>query len=208
MFGWLSSKPHLSAEGKQKELDQIIEYVRGKLPELRKLKRKSKDKFGVYVEHKWEFQKRMFSNSSADNELKWMRGHGWTHIYALIDKIMEARQEISGSLSGHEYEFLVAAILRSHGWSVEQTAGSGDHGVDLVASNTGLRVAIQCKRFKGSVGTSAVQSVVGGSAFYQANKTAVVTTGIFTPAAIELAAVTRTALLEHDDLPRLNSMLL
>jgi HJR/Mrr/RecB family endonuclease len=53
-----------------------------------------------------------------------------------------------------------------------------------------------------------VQAVVGGCAFYQATSTAVVTTGTFTPAAVELATVTRTILLEHSDLPRLHSMLL
>jgi hypothetical protein len=204
MFGWLWGP---GAEAKAAERERLVAHVRKKLPELRKLKRKAIDRWGVFIPEWWEYAKENFARGSLEHELTDIRGHGWQDLAAIVDEVMEAREVRDLPVSGHDYEAIVAAELRGLGWEVEPTAGSGDHGVDLVAGKGTLRVAVQCKRFKGRVGTAAVQAVVGGAAYYQANRTAVVTTGNFTAAAHELAAANGTVLLEHADLPEFDRLL-
>src|ERR1017187_7358952 len=49
------------------------------------------------------------------------------------------------SMSGVEFESYLRRLLSSRGYSVAMTGGSGDLGVDLIASRGTERVAIQVK---------------------------------------------------------------
>lgn len=91
------------------------------------------------------------------------------------------------SMTGHEFEELVAEIFRRKGYEVRTTPVSGDYGVDIVASRGEDRVAVQCKRQVKPVSGGAIQEVVAGKAVYNCTSTMVVTNQVFTQAAIELA---------------------
>ena len=105
-----------------------------------------------------------------------------------------------------EFEMFVANILSGFGWDTNTTRASGDQGVDVLASSSGLTVAIQCKRYTGQVGNEAVQQVFAGKAHYLATHAAVVTTTNFTPAARQLAQSTGVLLLHHSDLANLRKL--
>jgi len=107
-------------------------------------------------------------------------------------------------MDGSEYEAYCARILAEAGWKVWNKGDSGDQGVDLVAERDGVTVAIQCKRYRSSVGNSAVQEIYAGKATVSASAlAAVVTNAPYTRSAKELAGVTGVFLLHHDELPQL-----
>jgi len=91
-------------------------------------------------------------------------------------------------LSGEEFEEFLAGLFRAQGYAVELTAITGDYGADLILSKGGQRICVQAKRYAGSVGVAAVQEALSGKAYYQCDAAWVITTGIFTINAHELAA--------------------
>lgn len=109
------------------------------------------------------------------------------------------------AMRGIDFENFVASLYRSRGFEVLITKASGDFGADLiVAASGGLRrneldpesydfdgwsdrMAVQCKRYSGAVGVSAVSAVVAGKGMYDCHKAAVVTNSTFTAQARQLA---------------------
>ena len=90
-------------------------------------------------------------------------------------------------LSGLEFEEFLAGLFRAQGYAAELTPTSGDYGADLILSKDGRRIAVQAKRYVGSVGVAAVQEALSGMAYYQCHAAWVITTGAFTLNALELA---------------------
>ena len=92
-------------------------------------------------------------------------------------------------LEPYEYEKYVAKTLIERGYkNAEVTQQSADYGVDILAVNPeGWRIAVQCKRYHGSVGVSAVQEVLAGREYYNCDLAVVYSTGTYTQQAIELA---------------------
>lgn len=129
---------------------------------------------------------------------------------ARIDK---KRADIKGldfrpGMSGSEYEAFCAAQLSAVGWKIDNVRDTGDQGIDLVARKGSTIVAIQCKRYRSSVGNEAVQQIVAGKAIVAANaRAAVVTNSTYTRSAKELAAANKVLLLHHDELQRLDALL-
>lgn len=110
-------------------------------------------------------------------------------------------------MEGFEYEAYVSRVLSDHGWKVWNKGDSGDQGVDVVAEGFGVIVAIQCKRYQGSVGNSAVQEIYAGRLIIDPRaRAAVCTNAEYTRSAKQLAAATGVLLLHHDDLPKLREM--
>jgi HJR/Mrr/RecB family endonuclease len=95
------------------------------------------------------------------------------------------------NLTGDGFERFCVHLLRRLGFSdIQTTKASGDQGVDIVAQRDGLRFAIQCKRYEGTVGNKAVQEVYTGKSYYQCDEAIVITNSSFTSTAQELAAAT------------------
>lgn len=99
---------------------------------------------------------------------------------------------------GYDYETYVAQALKRRGFrSIEQTAKSGDYGVDLLARCHGVRYAIQCKYYTDPVGGFAVQEAVAGMGFYGCDRAMVVTNSCLTKAGRELAEANDVEVLEY-----------
>lgn len=90
-------------------------------------------------------------------------------------------------LSGVAFEEFLAGLFRAQGYAAELTPTTGDYGADLILSKDNMRIAVQAKRYAGSVGVAAVQEALSGQAYYQCNAAWVITTGTFTTNALELA---------------------
>ncbi len=97
-------------------------------------------------------------------------------------------------LSGTEFEEYLAGLFQQLGYRVELTPTSGDYGADLLLFKHGQRTAVQAKCYSGSVGVSAVQEVLAGMTYYQCDAAWVVTTGNYTPNAVELARISNVRL--------------
>lgn len=121
----------------------------------------------------------------------------------------EKKVPISSPLptSGIDFEYWVADRLREYGWEATVSQGSGDQGIDVVATKESMRVAIQCKLYEGSVGNKAVQETIAGMSFYDLHQGAVVSTGKFTRSARELAQKNKILLLSVEDIPHLSDLL-
>lgn len=104
-------------------------------------------------------------------------------------------------MDGHQFEYACADILKANGYKhVKVTRGSGDFGVDIIAEKDKVRYAIQCKRYNHKLDNTPIQEVVGGLAYYQCDKGAVMTNQYFTEPAKQLAQVNDVELLDRDTL--------
>jgi len=101
-------------------------------------------------------------------------------------------------LSGVEFEEFLA-----QGYAIELTATSGDYGADLILSKGGNRIAVQAKRYIGSVGVKAVQEALSGQSYYQCHTAWVITTGIFTINALELGKKSGVKMIGRSDIGNL-----
>ena len=106
-------------------------------------------------------------------------------------------------LSGVEFEEFLAGLFRAQGYAAELTPTSGDYGADLILSKDGQRIAVQAKRYVGSVGVAAVQEALSGQAYYQCHTAWVITTGAFTPNALELAQISGVKMIGRSEIGNL-----
>jgi restriction system protein len=98
--------------------------------------------------------------------------------------IQERSSRIS-NMTGVEFERYIKDLFASKGIKCETTPLSGDYGVDLIAHINSKKIAIQCKRYKDSVGFSAVQEVYTGKDLYECTEAWVVTNSSFSRQALE-----------------------
>jgi restriction system protein len=121
----------------------------------------------------------------------------WNNSYA------HAKTADLDKLSGVEFEHFLAGLFREHGYEVQLTSTSGDYGADLILSREKARIAVQAKRYVGSVGVQAVQEALSGMAYYKCNSAWVITTGTYTQNAIQLAQKSDVKLLRRIDIGKL-----
>ena len=103
-------------------------------------------------------------------------------------------------LDGADFENAVAELYERLGYEVQVTPASGDFGVDVLARKGPELLAIQVKRYQGSVGVDAVQQAASGATYYKATRAVVVTNSIFTRPAFEMAKKVRVLLVDRKEL--------
>ena len=107
-------------------------------------------------------------------------------------------------LSGLEFETYCAGLLKRCGYkNVTLTGGSGDQGIDIIATKHRKTYGIQCKKYDGRVGNKAVQQAYAGCTYYGLDYAVVLTNSYFTRSAYELAEETDVLLWDRDILLRL-----
>lgn len=107
-------------------------------------------------------------------------------------------------MGGHEFEHFCAELLKENGFSnVRVTKGSGDQGVDILASKEGVKYAIQCKKYDSALGNTPIQEVSAGKLFYKCHVGVVMTNSTFTKGAKELAEATGTLLWDGSIIQRM-----
>ncbi|MFF3439499.1 restriction endonuclease [Streptosporangium sp. NPDC002721] len=110
-----------------------------------------------------------------------------------------ARLERVDHMTGDRFETLVEALLRREGFhGVRRIGGSGDGGVDVVATAPGGdRFVIQCKRWGTSVGSPQIRDLLGALHAYPGHRGVLVTSATFTAPAREYAAGTGLTLIDR-----------
>lgn len=105
------------------------------------------------------------------------------------------------TMEGHDFEYFCADVLRKNGFSdVSVTTGSGDQGVDIIATKDSIKYAIQCKRYSSPLGNTPIQEVNAGKQFYNCHIGVVMTNQYFTSGGKELAEKTGVLLWDRDKL--------
>ena len=107
------------------------------------------------------------------------------------------------NMTGEQFEYYLTNLFKAKGYSAYKTKSGGDQGADVIISKNGERTVVQAKRYKNSVGNSAVQEVVASIRYYNANHAMVVTNSYFTQAAKDLARVNNVELIDRNGLKRL-----
>jgi restriction system protein len=101
------------------------------------------------------------------------------------------------ALDWRAFERLVADAFRRQGFAVLPTAHGADGGIDLILNRGAERIFVQCKHWRSyQVGVSVVRELFGLVAAYRATGGIVVTSGRFTPEAVEFARVSGVVLLD------------
>lgn len=106
----------------------------------------------------------------------------WERYHCLFDE-----RHVS-AMSGGEFERFIAKLYTRLGYSVSLTQGGADQGVDLILSKDGHKIAVQAKRWAGSVSNKAVQEAIAGKLYYGCSHGMIVTSSTFSNSAIALAA--------------------
>jgi HJR/Mrr/RecB family endonuclease len=92
-------------------------------------------------------------------------------------------------LDGHKFESEFARLLRKNGYKARVTRGSGDDGIDIIASNHLGALVVQCKAWKARVPPKEIRDFVGAWSIHN-NKIGdawFIGLGGFTKSAIETA---------------------
>ncbi len=103
-------------------------------------------------------------------------------------------------MDGVRFEEWLANFFRVRGYRVKTTPRTGDYGVDLVLERDGQKTVVQAKRWKGSVGVSAIQEIYAGKTHYGADAALVITNSRFTFEARRLAKSTGVILWDRNTL--------
>jgi len=94
------------------------------------------------------------------------------------------------AMSWREFETLVGESYRRQGYMVEETGGGGaDGGIDLILRGKGQKILVQCKRWqKVKVDVMIVREMFGLLHHEKADRVIIVTTGTYTPDAMDFAS--------------------
>jgi hypothetical protein len=111
------------------------------------------------------------------------------------------------TLDGRRFEVELAMVLERLGYDVRCTGGAGDGGVDLVLSQAGREVIVQCKAHKNPIGPGAVRDLYGAMIHRNASEAWLVTTTGFSRAARDFADGKRIRLLRVRELSKVDQPL-
>ena len=103
-------------------------------------------------------------------------------------KTMEQKVEQLYHLTPREFEEWTESLFKTLDFqNVVLTPQSGDKGLDLIAEKDGKKIAVQCKKFKGVVGTPVIQAFAGALQTANIDKGYFITTGTYSLDAEKIA---------------------
>lgn len=113
-----------------------------------------------------------------------------------LDNLME--------LSPRDFEVYISQLYKSLGFEeVEVTPYSNDKGIDIVLYKNSEKYGIQCKRYKGTVGSPDIQKFIGALDHLNVDKGIFVTTGMFSFEAEKMASEHPIELVNRIELAKL-----
>jgi len=141
--------------------------------------------------------------SQMNASINWESGNAKQSIIETVEEEIDKMSKdlnYNDDMDPYEYEHFCAEQFKKNKWDAEATQGSSDQGVDVIASKGGITLVGQCKKFAKPVGNKAVQEVVAGMKYYQANKGIVIAPNGFTKSAEKLAEANDILLIHHSEI--------
>lgn len=132
-------------------------------------------------------------------ELTALGRHAVRMAYGVHLRALE-RESCWHALSWREFERDVAELFRRTGFDVVHTGRAGDGGIDIRATNAGVTLLIQCKKYSKAVGPAIVRELVGAAASEKQARPVLVSAVGFTAAATVAAGASGVILLDVSDL--------
>ena len=148
-----------------------------------------------------EFQELMEEVKSLENDYK--------QQVDILEGEEQAKRDVAlkieelQQLTPREFEEYIAQLFEALGYWVETTPLVNDKGTDIIMFKDNTKYAVQCKRYKGTVGSPEIQTFLGSMTHYNADKGYFVTTGMFSFDAENLAKQHPITLLNKIDLAQL-----
>jgi hypothetical protein len=105
-------------------------------------------------------------------------------------------------MSGHAFEQAVANLFRNIGFTAEASKRGGDGGVDIILEKANRKIAVQCKRYKKSVGPHVVRDLWGTMNYLGYDEGCIVTTTGFTSGVQSFASDKNIYLIDLNDILR------
>nr|WP_173026388.1 restriction endonuclease [Aeromonas sp. Ne-1]AKO69685.1 hypothetical protein [Aeromonas sp. Ne-1] len=129
----------------------------------------------------------------------------WRLIKLLLKRKKEHNLRKSGiedidRMDGIQFEYYLAALLKSFGFKTQVTKSTGDYGADLVISKDNEKIVVQAKRYSKKVGIKAIQEIYSAVSKYKCTGAWVITNSHFTNPAIELAKSNNVNLIDREKL--------
>ena len=106
-------------------------------------------------------------------------------------------------LSPRDFELYIGSLFQHLGYIIEVTPYVNDKGLDIIMEKDGVKYGVQCKRYKGTVGSPDIQTFLGALSHAKADKGFFVTTGMFSFEAEKMAAEHPVQLINRIDLAKL-----
>ncbi len=176
---------------KQKLLKEIIKLEKSK-EKLLNTKKRLID----------EIDKLSFQKEMLEIEINEMKNKKSTLLAPNCD-VPLSLEYIDSLPSGLEFETSIAIILKKLNYSdVQVTSGSGDFGIDVIATKDDIKYGFQCKLYSNTVGNDAVQQAYAGRIHYNCNVVIIVTNNYFTEQAKKQALETQVILWDRDILEK------
>lgn len=171
-----------------------------------------KDAYGAFVFDKWFAERDYFIENVLCREIpdlqspidKDMLREIITERALTVDEVAETVPNlVPEDMTSEDFEHFCATLLQADGWNVRVTPPTGDQGIDVIGQIGELKAVFQCKLYSNPVGNGAVQEIIAGKHFEQADLAAVITNSTYTPAARTLAASADVLLLHFTEVPGL-----
>jgi hypothetical protein len=202
---------YLKNRQKKKETEEYLHLIQGQIyaieDEISKLKQQEctiLDKIEKLKKELWIKQDELsFTLSQREKGLELFDGN-WVEK-AEIPRLKEIRVGLTSNfstMSGFDFEYFVARLLRAMGFETEVTKKTGDYGVDIIAKKDRKIVAVQCKRYTegNPVGNGEIQKCLGAMHKVKAKNSIFVTTSHFTKNALQQAEKAPIELWDKDTL--------
>ncbi len=124
---------------------------------------------------------------------------------ALVANVVQsAAADVLDGMSWQQFERLVGEAFRLQGYSVVETGGGADGGVDLILSKGSEKFLVQCKQWKAfKVGVDVIRELYGVMAAKGSAGGFVVTSGRFTDDATSFASGRNISLIDGPKLQKL-----
>lgn len=106
------------------------------------------------------------------------------------------------SLTGHAFEASCAALFRNIGFSALVSRQGGDGGVDIVLTSSTRKIAVQCKRYKKSVGPHVARDLWGTMQNLGFEEGCIITTSGFTKGVKDFVIGKKIYLIDLNDILR------
>ncbi len=103
-------------------------------------------------------------------------------------------------MSGHAFEQAVANLFRNIGFTAEVSNRGGDGGIDIILQKAHRRIAVQCKRYKSSVGPHVIRDLWGTMHYLGFDEGCIVTTTGFTKGVTSFAEEKGIFLIDLNDI--------
>lgn len=183
----------------------------------KRLQGTSSNEYGQLIENKWIKDRDWFIENVLLEHQDLSRFNEEVRSHILVTLILaldtatadfeQLRPSFHSEMTGIEYEEYVKDLLTQNGWKAIRTKASGDQGVDVIAWKNDEKIVVQCKKWKGNVGNTAVQEIFTAKQHESANYAAVVTNSSFTSSAKQLASTTGVILLHDSEIEKLEKLI-